>query len=192
MGGCLGFSFLSSVGACLKWRCIREKYPQARVAHPRYQKKSPTGEKKSPFFCIEFSLMGLCHFPPMRSKNFTFRVPQPLRDLFNARALELGYPSAAAYLVGLIRYDLLTQKPHACTAELSKLSNREQDALDDEIAAMFGRSEAVHGSWFARCLERAVESVAHPGCKVAEHRTVNRLLEILREGHAEENSRHAH
>jgi hypothetical protein len=116
----------------------------------------------------------------MRSTNFTFRVPYPLRELLDERARQLGYPSVAAYLVGLIRYDMLTQKPHACTAELSKLNNREQDALDDEIASMFGRQEAVNGCWFEHRLAEAVEAAKSP--EVKKERVIKRLLSRIGKG----------
>lgn len=109
----------------------------------------------------------------MRSANFTFRVPYPLRELLEGRARELGYPSVGSYLVGLIRYDLLTQKPHSCTAELARMNNQEQDALDDEIAAMYGRSEAVNGCWFEHRLK---EAVAAAKVEVPKEKIIGRLL----------------
>lgn len=92
----------------------------------------------------------------MRSKSLTIRVPQPLREIMEERAVALGYPTVSAYMVGLLRYDIMTQKPHAMTSDLAKLSLCEQDRVDDELAALWESKEGLNGSWFEACLARAL------------------------------------
>lgn len=112
----------------------------------------------------------------MRSENLTTRLPCPIKEVLAERAHDLGYPTVSAYILGLVRYDLLTQRKHACTAELARLSNSEQDKIDDEITRLFRSGEAVHGSWFEARLQEAA------GTKIEDTKpVVQRLLKKIAE-----------
>jgi len=111
----------------------------------------------------------------MRSVNRSIRYPSPLFDLLSKRAEEAGYKNVNEYIVGLVRYDLLTRKPHNATAGISELSGPEQDKIDDEIARVFETGESLNGSWFEHKLEEAVKAVAE-GKQPEEHKLVKEVL----------------
>lgn len=114
----------------------------------------------------------------MRSKPTHFRLPAALRDIAEARAREAGYENLSEFLLGLLRYDLLVRRAHATTANLARLSRAEQDKVDDEIAAMFAKGEALAGSMFealiADCVKAAAIKKAPSNGKVADE-LLNRL-----------------
>lgn len=95
----------------------------------------------------------------MRTRNFTFRVPQPIWDCLPERIKQLGMEAVSAYLLSLIRYDLLICKPHHATGDFHQLPQAEQDRIDDEIARAFAAGESLGGTWFeARINQAAVEA----------------------------------
>lgn len=115
----------------------------------------------------------------MRSKHTKVRVPTPLVEVVERRAIEAGYESVSEWLVGLMRYDLLTRRPHETTANLSKLSRAEQDKVDDEILKMFTTNETLGGSWFENVVKRAVKAAAK---KPPTDRMVGEILARVRNG----------
>lgn len=98
----------------------------------------------------------------MRSTAAKYRLPTALEESARARCKEAGYDSLSEYVLGLIRYDLLTRKPHVTTSGVAKLSRAEQDKIDDEIATMFASGESLGGSWFEARLKEAVEAANAP------------------------------
>lgn len=94
----------------------------------------------------------------MRSTSKKYNLPTALDEAVSQRWAEAGYDNQAEYVMGLIRYDLLTRKPHSLTTGVSKLSRSEQDKLDDGIAKAFATGETVNGSWFERVVKEAVEA----------------------------------
>src|SRR4051812_47311749 len=98
----------------------------------------------------------------MRTSPLKFRCPIVLDDLLAMRAAEAGYKTKTEYLTGLIRYDLLTRKPHAATSGISALSRAEQDKIDDEIARMFHDGETLNGSWFEHRIKEAAAAASQP------------------------------
>lgn len=106
-----------------------------------------------------------------RNHSTTIRYPDPIHERLRIRAKEAGYSSVSGYLVALARYDMLTRKPHRLTAEMDRLSNEEQDRLDDKIAELFDSGESVNGVW----LEAKIEEIV--GEKVEDPRPIiDRLL----------------
>ncbi len=104
----------------------------------------------------------------MRTNPLKFRCPIALDDLLVKRATEAGYRTKTEYLVGLIRYDLLTRKPHTATAGISELSRAEQDRIDDEIARMFQSGETLNGSWFEHRVKEAAAAANLPVQRVID------------------------
>lgn len=94
----------------------------------------------------------------MRTNPLKFRCPFPLYSRLKARAKELGYRSVTAYILGLIRYDFLTRKPHSATIGIECLTRPQQDKADDEIARMFDSGETLNGSYFERIMMEAVKA----------------------------------
>ena len=113
----------------------------------------------------------------MRSTAAKYRLPTALEECAKARCKEAGYATLSEYVLGLIRYDLLTRKPHVTTVGLARLSRAEQDKIDDEIATMFANGESLGGSWFEARLKEAVEAAntAEP----EQSRLVKELLSRL-------------
>jgi len=113
----------------------------------------------------------------MRSIPAKFRLPLTLETCAKARCKEAGYKNVSEYMLGLLRYDLLTRKPHETTANLSKLDRAEQDKIDLEIAKMFADGESLGGSWFEHRLQAAVEAAGAP--EPERPRMVKELLSRL-------------
>lgn len=115
----------------------------------------------------------------MRSKPTKVRIPTLLLEAVERRAIEAGYESVSEFLLGLLRYDLLTRRPHDTTANLSKLSRAEQDKVDDEILKMYLTNETLGGSWFEHVVTRAVKTAAK---KPPKDSMVKEILGRLRNG----------
>lgn len=116
----------------------------------------------------------------MRSQPVKFRLPTALDEAFRARATEAGYESVSEYVLGLVRYDLLTRKPHHATSGFAHLSRAEQDKIDDEIARAFLAGESIGGSWFEHRIRQAAEDASLPE-PPAPSRVAARLAQKLRE-----------
>jgi len=110
----------------------------------------------------------------MRSTAEKFRLPTALKEIVKARVPEAGYDTMSEYVLGLIRYDLLTRKPHPATAGIADLKRSEQDKIDDEIVAMFASNETLGGSWFEAKMKEAVEAAGKP--EVNQPRVMRELL----------------
>lgn len=99
----------------------------------------------------------------MRSISAKWRKPTALEDPIKQRIKELPHiNSESEYIRSVVRYDLLTRKPHAVTADIAQMPRAEQDKIDDEIAAMFAKGETLGGSWFEARLQAAVEASGMP------------------------------
>lgn len=96
----------------------------------------------------------------MRTKNFTVRIPNCLKDCLAERTSQLGMDAVSTYILSLIRYDLLIGKPHHYTGDFHRLSNSEQDRIDDEIARAFQSGDTLGGSWFEARIKQATEEAA--------------------------------
>ncbi len=96
----------------------------------------------------------------MRTKNFTVRIPNCLKDCLAERTAQLEMDAVSTYILSLIRYDLLIGKPHHYTGDFHKLSNSEQDRIDDEIARAFQSGDTLGGSWFENRIKQATEEAS--------------------------------
>lgn len=106
-----------------------------------------------------------------------FRLPSALDEPVAARVEEVPYGSFTEYVVGLIRYDLLTRRPHSATAAIAKLPRPQQDDVDEEIATLFSKKETIGGSWFEARLQAAVEASGKP--EPERHKIVSELLKRI-------------
>lgn len=114
----------------------------------------------------------------MRSTPAKFRLPSVLAECARLRVKEAGYESLSEYVLGLVRYDLLTRKPHPATGGIAKLTRAEQDKIDDEIVAMFESGETLGGSWFEARMKEAVEASGLP--EPNQPRVMKELLRRLK------------
>lgn len=115
----------------------------------------------------------------MRSQPVKFRLPNALETVFRERAKEAGYGSVSEYVLGLVRYDLLTRKPHHATSDIARFSRAEQDKIDDEIARAFATGESIGGSWFENRIQEAAEKAGVEA--PAPSKVAARLASKLRE-----------
>jgi len=78
-------------------------------------------------------------------------------DAVKKRAKQLGYQSLTAYIVGLIRYDLMIGKDHPATVEISRQREEDQDAIDDELVRMYESGESLKRPVFRKHHPRSGE-----------------------------------
>ena len=116
----------------------------------------------------------------MRSTPAKFRLPTALDESVRSRVQEAGYASLSEYILGLVRYDLLTRKPHAATAGIAALPRAEQDKIDDEIAQLCAKGETLGGSWFEARLQAAVAAAGTP--EPDQPRVIKELLQRIGKG----------
>lgn len=93
----------------------------------------------------------------MRSSNQSVRLPHVVKEWAKKRADELGYPSANAYFVWLVVYDVIVSRPHHVTAPLANQSQPLQDAFLDGLEAQLdGTSEPERRQLFEEMVKRWV------------------------------------
>ena len=93
----------------------------------------------------------------MRSKPKSVKVPSILAEPAEDRSRELGYGSFNAYVTGLIRYDLVSLKPHTLTVPIALMDLDAQDRIDTDLAQLHSTGEGAKGQWLEHVIERAVE-----------------------------------
>lgn len=113
----------------------------------------------------------------MRSSVKNFRLPSALDTPTTQRVEELPYDNFAEYVVGLIRYDLMTRREHSATAAIARMPRVRQDEIDEEIATIFAKKESIGGSWFEARLQAAVEASGKP--EPERHKLVSELLKRI-------------
>lgn len=82
------------------------------------------------------------------------RFPDSLAQAAEKRAVSLGYPNWAAYIKGLVRYDLLVQGDHPVTVPMAVLPPVKQDAVDDHLLILTKKGLGERGQLLKRILER--------------------------------------
>ena len=84
----------------------------------------------------------------MRSKTRSVKIPHSISDAGDHRARELGYSSLNAYIVSLMRYDLLVRCPHALTLPIARMRMDDQDEIDDQLLTLEGQSRKDQRAFF--------------------------------------------
>lgn len=79
----------------------------------------------------------------MDTSTFSIRLPLALRRALEKRAIELGFASFSAYLVGIGRDDLMTRGSKERVVWLSKQSPFSQDEVDLAIVDHFTKGIPV-------------------------------------------------
>ncbi len=90
------------------------------------------------------------------SENRTLRLPDDLSEAAAIRAAQLGYKTWTAYVLGLIRYDMMVQGEHTVTLPLSHARPAEMDRLDADLLERCKTGRGVRGQW----LEKAIARIA--------------------------------
>lgn len=92
----------------------------------------------------------------MASITRTVKVSPDLDEAIRIRAAALGYTSDAAYIKGLMRYDMMVQGEHSLTRPYSHLRLEEQDKIDAKVLSLTREGVGVRGRW----LEATIEEIA--------------------------------
>jgi hypothetical protein len=122
----------------------------------------------------------------MRSEKISVHRPLALKEAFEKRAKDLGYPSVGAWFISLGLYDCSIGKPHYATGQIHELSLAEQDKIHEEISRAYLAGETLGGSWFENRLEEAVKKENLPASPPAT-RVGQRIQRMIsrRQGAAE-------
>lgn len=113
----------------------------------------------------------------MRSRVTSVRLPERALEAGRRRAEALGYGSFNAYLLGLLRYDLLVRGKHSITLPMARMDLDRQDALDGELLALEEAGCGKRGVLLGHIVERAV---ARLGAGATEEEVVESLNEEFR------------
>lgn len=84
-------------------------------------------------------------------------IPRMLWEAVKLRAAALGYTGPVAYIIGLIRFDLLSQHPHDITLHFSKLPLDMQDQVDEGLLEVTKSGEGQRGSFFRKTLDEVAK-----------------------------------
>lgn len=114
----------------------------------------------------------------MDTLSVSIKMSRRLRRILDQRAKQLGYPSYSAYAKYTQIYDLMIGKPHTVTAEMARQPVVEQDAIEEEVVAMYERGEAYKGQYFERMVQEAAKEVAN-GEHLAEETVAQRVIKKL-------------
>lgn len=86
----------------------------------------------------------------MASRLKTYKIGPDLDDAAELRAKEIGYPSGAAYLKALLRYDVLCRATHSVTVPWSQLPLSEQDKIDKKLLERAKQGKGMRASEAAK------------------------------------------
>jgi hypothetical protein len=104
----------------------------------------------------------------MRSKTRSVKIPHSICDAGDHRARALGYVSLNAYIVSLMRYDLLVRCPHHLTLPVARMRIEQQDMIDDHLLKLEGKSrkdqEAFFNSLVKQLMGEGVSLEICPAC----------------------------
>ena len=105
----------------------------------------------------------------MRSKTRSVKIPHSISDAGDHRARALGYTSLNAYIVSLMRYDLLVRCPHPLTLPIARMRMEDQDKIDDHLLKLEGQNRKAQRAFFNSLVEQLMgEGVSLemcPACK---------------------------
>ena len=92
----------------------------------------------------------------MRSKTRSIKVPHAIADAADRRARDLGYASLNAYIVGLMRYDLMVRCSHQLTLPVARMRMEDQDKIDDQLLLLENQGRAAQKAFFNDLVQRLV------------------------------------
>lgn len=93
----------------------------------------------------------------MSARLRNFRLPGPIDEAVELRVQQLGYRSASAYFLGLIRYDLTAMSAHELTAGWANQTDAEQSALNARLLENARKGEGQKGVLLHHIVEKVVE-----------------------------------
>lgn len=90
----------------------------------------------------------------MTSLKKSLRLTPDLQAASELRAKQLGYANWSAYIIGLLRYDLLVQGEHTLTLPYSHLPAEEQDRINAKLLDLTKKGKGERGQLLANIIKR--------------------------------------
>lgn len=90
----------------------------------------------------------------MTSPTKSVRLAPDLASAVELRRKALGYRDLTAYIIGLIRYDLLVQGDHTLTLPYSQLPVEEQDKINAKLLDLTKKGKGERGQLLANIVKR--------------------------------------
>ena len=89
----------------------------------------------------------------MASIKFSFKLPPLLNDAVLIRWTRLRYQSLSAYIIGLIRFDLMVQGEHPVSLPIAQSRAEERDKVDAELLEITKSGIGIRGSYIGGLLK---------------------------------------
>lgn len=89
----------------------------------------------------------------MASPKITIKVPPFLADAIDIRWVRLKYQSLSAYIIGLIRFDLMVQGDHPVSLPIAQSRPEDRDKVDEELLENTKANIAIRGAYIGGLLK---------------------------------------
>lgn len=118
-----------------------------------------------------------------RSTKKSITVPNPIREglVTQIKAGILDYPSENAAWIGLVRYQLLSGKPHPITAAIARMHHDDQDVIDDFLLEIAKRGLTLKGQLLSRLIREALTGTTTPTEQEIANLLPQELLKMAKE-----------
>jgi len=114
-----------------------------------------------------------------RSTKKSITVPNPIREglVIQLKGGILDYPSENAAWIGLVRYQLLSGKPHPITSAIARMHPDDQNVIDNFLLEIAKRGLTLKGQLLSHLIREALTGTSEP----TEQEIANLLpLELLK------------
>jgi hypothetical protein len=118
-----------------------------------------------------------------RSTKKSITVPNPIREGLQVqfKAGILDYPSENAAWIGLVRYQLLSGKPHPITAAIARMHADDQDIIDDFLLEIAKRGLTLKGQLLSHLIREALTGISVPTEQEIANLLPQELLKMAKE-----------
>jgi hypothetical protein len=118
-----------------------------------------------------------------RSTKKSITVPNPIREglVIQLKGGILDYPSENAAWIGLVRYQLLSGKPHPITAAIARMHPDDQDVIDDFLLEIAKRGLTLKGQLLSHLIREAITGTSEPTEQEIANLLPQELLRMAKE-----------
>lgn len=118
-----------------------------------------------------------------RSTKKSITVPNPIREglVIQLKGGILDYPSENAAWIGLVRYQLLSGKPHPITAAIARMHADDQDVIDDFLLEIAKRGLTLKGQLLSHLIREALTGTSTPTEQEIANLLPQELLKMAKE-----------
>ena len=118
-----------------------------------------------------------------RSTKKSITVPNPIREGLQVQLKEgtLDYPSENAAWIGLVRYQLLSGKPHPITSAIARMHADDQDVIDDFLLEIAKRGLTLKGQLLSHLIREALTGTSTPTEQEIANLLPQELLKMAKE-----------